>query len=88
MNAKNKVPKDCLALVTKILWALERRKMHVYMLLQNLLEERLELTFPIGYLSSKMMSHFFSHSITFKLFMLRKDTLKKYPGRSTPLHGK
>ena len=33
--------------------------MHVHMMLQNLLEERLELTFPIGSLSSEMMSHFF-----------------------------
>lgn len=31
---------------------------------------------------------FFSHSVTFKLFMLRKDTLKKYSERDTLLHGK
>ena len=58
MNAKITVPEDCLALVTMILWALGRRKMHAYMVLQNLLEERLKLTFPIGSLSSEMMSHF------------------------------
>lgn len=78
MNAKSKVPEDCLALVTKILWALGRRKMHVYVMLQNLLEERLELTFPIGSLSSEIMSHFFSFC-NFKNIYGKKRHTEKIP---------
>lgn len=63
MNSENKVPEDCLALVTKILWGFGRRKMHAYMMLQKLLKER--LTFPIGSLSSEMMNIFFSCTVSF-----------------------
>lgn len=59
MNAENEVPEDFLALVIKILWALQRRKMYAYLMLQNLLEETPELLFPVGYLSSEMMSNIF-----------------------------
>lgn len=54
MNAIDKAPEDCIALVTKVLRALRRRLM-----LQNVLEERLGPTFPTGVLSD-MMSQFFS----------------------------
>jgi len=35
MNSKNEVSEDCLAIAMKILWALWRRKMHVYMMLRT-----------------------------------------------------
>lgn len=55
MNAIDKAPEDCIALVTKVLRVLRRRRM----MLQNVLEERLGPTFPTGVLSD-MMSQFFS----------------------------
>lgn len=55
MNAIDKAPEDCIALVTKVLRALRSRRM----MLQNVLEERLGPTFPIGVLS-EIMSPFFS----------------------------
>lgn len=55
MNAIDKAPEDCIALVTKVLRVLRRRRM----MLQNVLEERLGHTFPTGVLSD-MMSQFFS----------------------------